>query len=51
MGIPVELIRAIDSYLGHRSLRVRMDGAVSKWKQMFAGVSQGSTVFLMSKKL
>ena len=33
MGLPGELIKVIDSYLAHRAFRVRMDGAVSKWKR------------------
>jgi len=44
MGLPGELIKVIDSYLAHRAFRVRMDGAVSEWKPMLAGVPQGSTL-------
>jgi Reverse transcriptase (RNA-dependent DNA polymerase). len=44
MGLPGELITVIDSYLAHRSFRVRMDGALSAWKPMFAGVPQDSTL-------
>ena len=44
MRVPGELINVIDSYIAYRSFRVQMDGAVSEWKQMLAGVSQGSTL-------
>jgi len=44
MHVPGELIKVIDSFLAHRSFRVKMDGAVSEWKPMLAGVPQGSTI-------
>ena len=31
MNLPGELIRVIDSFLAHRSFRVKMDKAVSGW--------------------
>ena len=47
MSVPEELVKVIDSYLAHRSFRVRMDGATSEWRPMLAGVPQGSTICLM----
>ena len=36
MNLPGELIRVIDSFLAHRSFRVKMDKAVSGWRPMLA---------------
>ena len=43
INVSGELIRVIDSFLAHRSFRVKMDNAKSGWKPMLAGVPQGST--------
>ena len=44
MHVPAQMIEVTDSYLAHRAFRVRMDGAVSGWRAMAAGVPQGSTL-------
>ena len=44
MKFPGELIRVIDSFLAHRSFKVKMDKAVSGWRPMLAGVPQGFTL-------
>ena len=48
MRVPRELIKVIDSYLTHSSFSVQMDGALSEWKPILAGVPQG---FTLSPKL
>ena len=49
--VPGELIKAIDSYLAHRSFRVKMNRAVSEWKPMLAELSQGSPISPMLHNL
>ena len=44
MNVSGKLIKVIDSFLAHRSFRVKIDNAKSGWKPMLAGVQRGSTL-------
>ena len=51
LRLPGELIKVIDSYRAHRSLRVKMNGSVFEWKPMLACVPQECTLFTMLHNL
>ena len=44
MQVVGELVKVIDSFLAHRSFRIKMERAITGWKPMLAEVPQGSTL-------